>query len=250
MDCTHSHNGGNRPVLRYVTLHDRIRKGNAADFISPFHVEPGDKFVLLCRVSTSDQTKHGSLLGQRTHLTQAVEERGGIVVEVQSFEWSGRGITWLKELTQVAESTRPHDAQILAATTDRFLRGFWFKGNNPILWEAQAQTPELQDLQDATRGVPLMTYLHPDATPAECKSLLTTWGQAATGRAGGRPRDLPAGYRQERKERWLETVHKLHREGGKVGRYEPSPSTSPTRRACASARPPLPNGSVTPWNNL
>jgi hypothetical protein len=216
MDCTHSQPTGNRRVIHYATVRTWMRKGTAADFIQPFHVEPGDKFVLVLRVSTSEQTKHGSLLGQSTHLSKAVRQRGGEVLASLPYEWSGRGITWLEELTDVTQLARRHHATILGATTDRLLRAFWFRGNHLVLWEAQAQRHELQDLEQATLGVPLMTYLHPDATPTACKSLLTTWGQEATGQTGGRPRRPRPGYRQDRRERWQDQVRKLHREGWSV----------------------------------
>jgi hypothetical protein len=55
MDCNHSLPTGNGRVIRYATIHSWSRRGDAAPFVAPFHVNPGDRFVLLLRVSSCAQ---------------------------------------------------------------------------------------------------------------------------------------------------------------------------------------------------
>jgi DNA invertase Pin-like site-specific DNA recombinase len=192
------------------------RRGDPREFIEPFSIQPGERVILLLRVSTTDQGKSGNLAGQRLHLVQEVEKRGGIVVQVVEEEWSGKGKTWLDKLTAVANLARQHNAIILAATADRLIRSTWFRSNHKVLSKAQAQRTDLLELEDALRGVKVMTYLHPDATPAECKSLLTRWGQEAKGKRGGRPVKVepkPTGAVKRRRLDMLPRVLELHGDG-------------------------------------
>lgn len=180
-----------------------IRKGCAADVNEQFAIKPGDKVVLLARVSSHEQGKAGNLVGQETHLPQAVEAAGGVVVDVVSVEWSGRGREWWDHLWAAAEVARKHGAILLAATTDRLIRHSLYRSDHPDKCRMQATEDDLRELAAATRGVRVMTFLHPDATPEECRSLLIRWGRDVKGNKGGRPpkEDRGPGWKKRRRER-------------------------------------------------
>ncbi len=205
------------PVSAYARL---LRRGNAAEVIHPFHVEPGDKVVLLCRVSSCQQGKSGNLLGQELHLRRAVELRGGVVVGVVKHEWSGRGPEWLGKLAAACNEARRLGATVLAVSTDRFIRSRYFKSTKRRQCQAQAQQHDLMDLALAANGVRLMTLLDPDAPPVVCRSLLVRCGQGSKGQKGGRPRkpDGTPGYRKRRREELLPRVLELRGQGESLGR--------------------------------
>src|SRR5262249_25433015 len=127
-------------------------------------------------------------------------------------EWSGRGPDWIEKLSRAADVARKHGAVLLAATTDRIVRSIFFKSSNKIACKAQAQEEQLREGKRVTEGVPLMTYLDPDAPPEECRSLLIRWGQGAKGNKGGRPRKENTASREE-KQRWRPRVLELHERG-------------------------------------
>lgn len=197
-----------------------MQKGKAANFIREFSVKPGDRFIVLCRVSSTAQGKRYSLDGQAEFLPKAVLAAGGtLVCDPIQIEWSGRGRVWLRrELAKVVNLARKHNAILLAATTDRFIRSYWFRPTSRKRAQAQAQYADLMELQTAAQGVVLMTYLHPDASPGECKSLLTSWAMKAKGQRGpkcGRPRkpDTLPGWRSRRKAAVLPIVLSLSAQG-------------------------------------
>src|SRR5438128_910651 len=96
--------------------------GKASAYIVPFRVRPGDRFVIVCRVSSHPQKLRGySLDAQEKRIRDAIEAQGGIVVAVVRHEWSGRGACWLRKLAEAANLADDHDAILIAATTDRFI---------------------------------------------------------------------------------------------------------------------------------
>jgi hypothetical protein len=201
--------------LRYAGLEDWIRKGDASAYIECFHVQPGDRFIVLARVSTHEQGRNDNLQGQTFNLPREVEALGGVVIAVEEHGWSGKVGQWLRKLTAIAKLAQQRDAIILAATTDRLIRSFWFRSNHMVLSQAQAQRQDLIELHEAADGVRLMTFLDPDASPAECKSLLTKWGQEAKGKRGGRPvkaEPKSAGSVKQRRLALLPRVLQLHAE--------------------------------------
>jgi hypothetical protein len=219
--------------------------GNARRHIASFQVNPGDRFVLLCRVSSHQQGRRGNLVAQETNLREAVESHGGIVVAVKAYEWSGKGPKWFEYLNEAALSAQRHDAILLAATTDRFIRSEWYRSDSERFWRAQAQHHELYDLRDCTRGVPLMTYLDPNTPPGECRALLTQWGQAAKGK-GGRPRkaDREPGYAKRRRETYTPMALQRRAQGGswraiaaEVSRDDGAPVTHVTISKWVKRRP-------------
>lgn len=195
--------------LQYVLDWYRDKK-SAIDFIDPFSCQPGDKFVLCCRVSTSEQDRHGNLERQEQHLRLLVEDKGGVVLGVFSEPYTGFDPSWLYEATRLA---RAHGATLLARSTDRFVRHGRFKSTDPVRCQRQAGQHELEDLESWTHGVRLMTVAHPNATPAEVQALVARIGQQLSGRAGGRPPKSPPGARRDLRERLQPVVRQLASEG-------------------------------------
>jgi hypothetical protein len=210
MDCTHSHTGGNRRAPRYTTLPNPSERADASPFVLPFHVEPGQRFLLLCRVSSTDQGRRDNLRAQRLFLTRAVEESGGIVCAGLEFEWSGRGPQWHRKLAMAARFARRLGATLLADTVDRLVRSQRFRSDDPVLCKEQAQRQDLLDLEGALHGVKVMTFLDPNASAEECRSLLIRWGQSSKGHTGGRPQRPQPGHRQRRRDLYLQRVLRMH----------------------------------------
>ena len=102
-----------------------MRRGKAGEVIEPFRVEPGEKFIVLCRVSSHQQGRRGNLLGHATVLPREVERRGGTVLKVLEYEWSGQGPGWDEILNEAGLLCLEHGAILLAATPDRFIRACW-----------------------------------------------------------------------------------------------------------------------------
>jgi hypothetical protein len=131
------------------------------------------------------------------------------VVGVVTHIGSGRDPLWLEK---AAIDARKLGATLLAATTDRFIRNCHYRSDHKKLWKAQATTNERELLALSTNdcGVSLMTFLDPDATPEECRSLLTRWGKEASEKNQGRP---PKRNRERYRKQWSPRVMKLHEEG-------------------------------------
>jgi hypothetical protein len=182
--------------------------GIAANYIHPFSIRPGDKVVILCRVSSQQQGRRGNLNAQAVKLREEVESRDGVVIDVIDHEWSGRGPEWLSKLTQAVRVADQHGAIVLAAVTNRLIRNRKFDSKSPRFCMAQAQEHDLRRLKEATLGVPLMTFLDPDAPEEECRSLLIRWGQEVRGKKGGRPIS-----RNRRLRRWRLRFIQLHESG-------------------------------------
>src|SRR5262245_15824032 len=91
-------------------------RGNAADYIRQFDpddVEPGQRFVLWCRVSGRAQGAERNFLGHEAGLRAAVESAGGVVAEVFAFAGKGRGPGHLRRLRRAADRARELGAILL-----------------------------------------------------------------------------------------------------------------------------------------
>ena len=210
----HSYSDGNyRPP--YSRPADLLVPGRASDYILPFHVTFGRFFVLLCRVSSHEQGDNDNLWTQRTTLRQAVEALYGIVMKVLEYEWSGYGPGWEDKLTEAANVARKYGATLLAFSTDRFIRSPMYWSTSPMWSRVQAQERDLKDLKEATAGVRLMTYLHPDASPEECRSWRIRSGQEVKGNKGGRPKKpQPFPWHQKAwREKWQPYAFALQGDG-------------------------------------
>lgn len=157
--------------------------GTASHHIRHAALSPGDKVILICRVSTCQQDRNGNLLDQRVNLQRIAEQAGATVVDVLAVAASGFNPDWLFPATVQAMRT---GAILLAESTDRFIRNSEFhSAKRPNL---QATERELRHLEILTEGVPLMTVLDPDSTPATVRSFQRKRGQSAKNSRGGRPK--------------------------------------------------------------
>ncbi len=206
--------------MNVLPFHQAVpASGKASNCIEPFNVQPGNKVLLLLRVSGREQGRRNNIISQSRKLDQAVREAGGIVVGEYAHVGPGHGTGWLICLADALDMARKKGASIiLAATTDRILRSKHFISNKKGLCDAQPDDSELKELDFITKsGVRLMTFLHPDASPKECRSLRTRWSQDIRGDKGGRPRKdergrLPKGETERRKELLMPIILRLHRD--------------------------------------
>src|SRR5690242_5091714 len=123
-------------ALRQLGIADNLVRQNVAGFyIKPFSVSRGQKFVIVCRVSTRQQARRRNLYGQAKELRKAVESKGGIVLRIYRMTCSGFYPRWLEEPATLA---RKHGATLLAESTDRFIRHTSYLSNCTIHKNAQA----------------------------------------------------------------------------------------------------------------
>jgi DNA invertase Pin-like site-specific DNA recombinase len=153
-------------------------------------VRKGKKFVILARVSSHEQGRRKNQNAQVRHLRKEVKKRGGIVAKVIREEYSGWGPSWLTKLMLIGhdmEEKHP-GATLLVASPDRLLRSSGFKSTDKTRCQFQPTRDELASLgMFEVYGIPVMSFIHPDSTPAECRALLIGWGQKQRKRKGGRP---------------------------------------------------------------
>jgi hypothetical protein len=184
-----------------------LRGGIASDSILSWDIEPGGRYLVLCRVSHSQQDRNGNLAGQVLKLPQAIRAAGGIVIDVLTATRSGYSGEWLGVLREAGEIARRHGATVVAATTDRLIRSEHFHSQRHPNRLARARDIDLQAMRKALGAdVPVMTFLDPDAHPDRSRALLSGWGQEAKGRPGGRPRKVD-------RARWRPRVLDLHAQG-------------------------------------
>jgi hypothetical protein len=219
--------------LHFSTWEDWSRPGKAANYISKLAVQPRADYVIACRVSRRQQAKRGNLLAQSIKLREAIEAGGGNVVGTCYHVGSGQDPSWLE---WPAEKAAEFGATLVAATTDRLVRSRWYRAaslycgrrkpgslggaDNTRARHCRAQEEDLRRLHEYTTGkfgVPLATYLDPDAEADDCRSLLSTWGREVKGKKGGRPGANPPGYKKRRRLDHQPWVLRLRRDGMSLG---------------------------------
>lgn len=153
-----------------VSARRALERGKASNYIRPIEaIQPGDRVVLWCRVSTRwQQERKGNLDDQEANLRRVAEERGATVVDVARHVVSGCANEdeyhdLLDRLADAAELATQHGAKLLAENTSRLIRHPSYD-SNPT---AQARELDLRELRRATEGVVLVTHLDPDATPRQ-----------------------------------------------------------------------------------
>lgn len=192
----------------YASPHRRLQPGKASTLIKPFCVTGGDLIVLALR--KSGRERGTNLSDAETSLRQLVASQGGTVVGVVRHVGSGFYPFWVGRAATIA---KPLGAKILAESTDRLIRHPGYHSNNYP--DAQAREGELQELQRDADGVPLMTHLHPDATPEEVRSYQRKRGQREKKRHGGRPKLKRTGQKKRSREIWIGRVRQLRIRYGK-----------------------------------
>ena len=177
-------NARRQKVSAQRRIESRNQRGTASDYIAPFSaLVPGDRVIIICRVSTRTQGKNGNLVDQKRFLRRELENLGCKIIGVVAYSESGFDPYWLGQAVRQAKAS---NAKLVAETTDRFIRHpLYHSKRNP---DAQARETDLGNLEDATDGVPLVTFLHPDASPTDVRSHQRKRGQQQKNRKGGRPR--------------------------------------------------------------
>ena len=164
-----------------VDFWDYHGPGDATKYIEHANINPGDRVVLVCRVSTCNQGKRKNHSDQEAALREWVKERGGIVVDVVKIVISGFNPYWLARAVAIAER---RSAKLLAESTDRFIRHPAY--HSVECPNAQPSNCELRDLRDWAEGTELVTMLHPNATLEEVRSYQSKRGQRMKRKKGGR----------------------------------------------------------------
>jgi DNA invertase Pin-like site-specific DNA recombinase len=171
--------------------------------------------ILYLRVSARSQDHNGNLQNQKRVLRRRLKKLGIPVIDCFSEVISG----WMTDhhlgaLRQAVRKARQlENTVILAVSADRCLRSRDFHTkNNP---DALPTITEYERLKKLTRGVPLVTGLHPDMPWKEVRSYFTKWGQKTKGNKGGRPKyELqPPGNKKKIRKAKLPRVLELYRQG-------------------------------------
>jgi hypothetical protein len=168
-----------------------------SNHIQSFCVRPGDKVVLWVRVSGRAQRRRGNLKDGESFLRAQVAKCQGGVVAVVTHVGAGWEPACLARLSKAAVIARQHGAILLAETTDRFVRHPSY--HSKLRSHLQASDVDVEELLFAVGDVPLMTFLHPDASPVQVRSYQRRRGQQQKGRKGGRPR-AKGGYKASHRE--------------------------------------------------
>lgn len=179
------------------TVERHCNPGNAASYITHDGIQPGDRVVLCCRVSTRQQNHRGNLTAHERHLRAEIAARRTEVVDLVSHVGPGYDPLWVARAADIAKR---HNAKLVAITTDRLVRHPDYKstGSN-YERNARANTEGLDDLKRYADGVELVTLVDPDAPLATCMGVMKKIGQQVKGRKGGRPGKNPPGYKKERR---------------------------------------------------
>lgn len=174
-----------------------------SDFIKELKsIKPGSLVVLICRVSRLPQYRKGNLKAQELFLKSEAEKLGCKVIHVHCYVGSG----YDPYLDPAVEIALQNEASLVALTVDRFIRPESYKGKHDKT--ALLKVRHLKLLKHLTKGLPLYTYMDPDCTPGDSRSLLTKIGQLMKSR-GGRPTE----QRIKFKKKWRPIAIELRKEG-------------------------------------
>ncbi len=178
--------------------------------IEPFNIKPGDKVVLVLRVSSCSQERTKNLDDQERRLRLAVKRAGGTVVEVKKKTTSGYNFDqWLYLASFKAQQV---GAILLGESTSRFVRNYNY--HSTLRPEQGPSVVDLENLRFETRGLRLMTLVDPDADFRQERSEQTKRGLAAKSRRGKRSVGASKpGAIKERRAAMLPKVLELHEQG-------------------------------------
>jgi hypothetical protein len=181
-----------------------------------YHEHPDMIVILYLRVSARSQDHNGNLQNQYRVLRKKLRRRG--IPFITCFREVGSG--WVVdhtrgELRRAVRRARQYDnAVILAASSDRFLRNkFYNSQNNPEVLPTQA---EFEKLRKLTKGVPLVSLLHPDKSWKKVRGYYSKWGQKVKGNKGGRPAEKRTGWTIDRREKFLPRVRRMLKKGKNI----------------------------------
>jgi hypothetical protein len=174
---------------------------DSRSFIRSFDtIQPGDKVAILCRVTTKEQERNGSLDSQVRFLRQAVRERGGIpIVRFQIAGVSADSAEWFRRLPNVCREFAARGAtKVAISDLSRLVRPPDFRYDRFALPTAE-QLQMIRELLDSY-GLTIVCWLDLIATPAEVRSFQTKLSGRA-GRPMGRLTKRP-GVIKRRRERY------------------------------------------------
>ena len=193
------------------TVERHCNPGNAASYITHDGIQPGDRVVLCCRVSTRQQNHRGNLTAHERHLRAEIAARRAEVVGLVRYVGSGCDPLWVSRAAAIA---KPHHAKLVALTTDRFVRHPDYKSTgSDYERNARANTEALEDLKRYVGGVELVTLVDPDAPLATCMGVMRRVGQQVKWNPGGRPKKNPPGYKKQRRLKNQPQVFWMHAVG-------------------------------------
>ena len=178
---------------------NRHTTGRASNYLHHaevyFRQHPDMRVILYIRNSSRTARQRLNHIIHETVLRNWVEKRNVPILGEPFVEFkSGRGLNHnRKELLKAVRLARKHKAVIITTCTNRYLRNKNKQADIPPTQQ------EFDTLIKLTRGVPLLTLLHPDLPPSRVRSRLTKWGQRIKGNKGGRTPKQKAGYFKQRR---------------------------------------------------
>ena len=168
-----------------------LQAGKASDYIHSFHeLKPGDRVLICTCVSCRDRQENHK--DQQMNLKEAAKAVGATDVGDESFTGSRFDPEWIVDAA--AKAKRQRADWMLFETTDRIVRNRLFRTTDKMRSKLQATDEQLRELAVFCLGLPLMTHLHPDATPQKVRSYQRSRGQEFKQRKGGRPRERKRTY--------------------------------------------------------
>jgi hypothetical protein len=218
-----------RKPLSHCDFFPRYVPGKFSKVAQSFdQLTPQDRVFLILRVSHRERKKN--LKDQDANLRAVVNSVGAKIVGKVAKSMSGFDPLWLFHATEKAKKLGA--TVLLAETPDRFIRLPSFHCYDGRRKEFQATDEQLAELVEATQGMRLMTHIHPDATPKECRSYQRKRGRRFKSKKGGQP---SPGYKKRRKEEKKSLVLFLHRQGWSI------------RRIAAKGMVSVPKSTVARW---
>lgn len=176
-----------------------------------FREHPEILVVLYGRVSGREQNRRGNLINQESILQEVLRKLGVPVIGYFQEVSSG----WILDedrfgLVNAVEMAKEHDAVIVAFAADRFLRNEYYQSTHP---EITPTIREYEKLMKLVKGVPLLTYLHPDTLHNKITGMRSRLGQELKRNKGGRPRKIEPGYKKRWKKGKYDEVRRLYEKG-------------------------------------
>lgn len=189
------------------------RAGDYLQSLDEYHAaHPHLQVILYSRESTHPQDDN-----HETHLQplrKACKKRGIPVAGSYTDTKTGKTLEReeFRKAIQHAKRCKRHTA-MLATSTDRYIRPENF---TPYQFDLLPIEAELEKLEAASCGVPLLTLLDPDTRPGEVKSRHIRSGQAVKQNKGGQQRTKRPGWKKQRKRDQQPEARELHKQGLRI----------------------------------
>jgi len=171
---------------------------------------PNILVILYVRVSTDAQAYNHNLELQIRYLRKELKKLN--IPIIGSYREVSSG--WILDpqerwnLVNAVQQAIAKKAVIVALSVNRFLRNINF--NTKSNQEALPTEVEVEQFVQLTKGVPLLTLVHPDKTEKEVRGFISKLGQEIKGNKGGRPRQQIPGYKKRERLEKLPIVLELY----------------------------------------